>query len=388
MKTIGFLIFIFFCFTGKNWGQTKDRPIFPKEGMDSSSFATVIEGKKVNLYTLHNGNITVYLSNHGARLVGLSVPDKNGSPTDIVLGLPKGADYNTSGGSLFGPIVGPYANRIANASFDLNGETYNLTTVNGRYAAHGGPHGVHRTVWDVDSLSATKIKFKCVLQDKYGGFPGNREIYVSYALTHRNELTISYEVTTDKVTVVNLSNHAYFNLNGEGSGSILGHQLQLFAEAFTPVDKSLIPTGEIQSVKENKPFDFTVLKAIGQDIETEDNIQLRYGKGYDHNFVLAKHKFSNLHHAARLVGDLSGIVMDIYSHEPGIQFYSGNFMSGKNTLKNGGRDEYRSGLCLEPQHFPDAPNQPAFPSTVLQPGQAYRTISVYRFSTVGQFNMK
>src|SRR5690606_9817442 len=150
----------------------------------------------------------------------------------------------------------------------------------------------------------------------------------------------------------------------------------------TPVDKSLIPTGEIRSVKENKPFDFTALKAIGQDIEAEDNIQLTYGKGYDHNFVLAKHKFSYLHHAATLIGDISGIVMDIYSHEPGIQFYSGNFMSGKNTLKNGRTDEFRSGLCLEPQHFPDSPNQPSFPSTVLKLGQTYRTMSVYRFSTV------
>ncbi len=382
MRKIGFLIFVFFCFTGKGWGQMKDNTTFPKGGMDSSSFATVIESKNVNLYTLHNGNITVYLSNYGARLVGLSVPDKNGSPTDIILGLPKGADYNNApGGSLFGPIVGPYANRIANASFDLNGETHHLTTANGRHTVHGGPQGLHRMVWDVDSLSATKIEFKCILQDRYGGFPGNRVIYVSYALTHRNELTISYEATTDRTTVMNLSNHTYFNLNGEGSGSILGHQLQLFAEAFTPVDKSLIPTGEIQPVKENKPFDFTVLKAIGQDIEAEGNIQLAYGKGYDHNFVLAKRKFSYLHHAARLIGDLSGIVMDIYSHEPGIQFYSGNFMSGKNTLKNGGRDEHRSGLCLEPQHFPDSPNQPSFPSTVVKPRQIYRTVSVYRFST-------
>lgn len=352
------------------------------ELLDSVAFSSSIDGRPANLYTLRNDNgMVVYLTNFGARLIGLVVPDKNGNAIDVVMGLPTVADYNTRLGMFFGPIVGPFANRIANGKFELGDKTYQLAANSGPNTLHGGYKGVHFASWEVERLTDTEVEFRYLLPDQHEGFPGNIAMKVIYALGKNNELTISYEATTDKETVINLSNHAYFNLNGEGSGSILNHELQLFAEAFTPVNRSLIPTGDIQAVKDNPPFDFTKLKPIGKGID-EDNVQLAYGKGYDHNFVLGREKFQYLNHAAKLIGDQSGIIMDLYTNEPGIQFYSGNFMSGKSMLKNGGKDEYRSGLCLEPQHFPDSPNQPSFPSTVLKPDEKYQTKSVYRFSTV------
>ncbi|WP_156305669.1 aldose epimerase family protein [Sphingobacterium endophyticum] len=348
--------------------------------LDSASFSADIDGKSVKLYTLKNASgATAYLTNFGARIVGLQVPDRNGTLTDVVLGFNKASDYNNPSEPYYGPIVGPFGNRIANGKFTLDGETYTLPTNNGPNTLHGGLKGVHFANWDVKSANGKAITFAYTLPDKQEGFPGPIHMEVTYSLSDNNELSIAYQVTTDKKTVVNLTNHAYFNLNGEGSGTITEHALKLNSDKFTPVDSTLIPTGQLLDVK-GTPFDFTTSKTIGQDIK-QDNEQLKFGQGYDHNWVLNETKVDGLNHAGTLTGDKSGIVMDIYTSEPGIQFYSGNFMADKVTLKNGAKDSFRTALCLETQHFPDSPNQPTFPSTTLKPGDTYTSKSIYKFTT-------
>ncbi|MVZ63509.1 aldose epimerase family protein [Sphingobacterium humi] len=351
----------------------------PAEVLDSTHFNELVDGKQVRLYTLKNKNgMTAYLTDFGARLVGLLVPNKHGALTDVVLGFNKASLYNNPEEPYFGTIVGPFGNRIAKGKFTLDGETFTLPTNNGPNTLHGGLKGVHFAHWTAKQASDQEVSFQYSLPDKQEGFPGNMQMTVTYSLSDDNELTIAYEAKSDHKTVINLTNHAYFNLNGEGSGAITTHQLQLFADRYTPVDSTLIPTGELAPVK-GTPFDFTTAKEIGRDIETQD-LQLSYGKGYDHNFVLNGTKVDGMNHAAKVLGDKSGIVMDIYTEEPGIQFYSGNFMAEKVTLKNGNKDSFRTGFCLEPQHFPDAPNQPNFPSTVYDAGANYHTKSIYKFS--------
>jgi len=348
--------------------------------VDSATFSESIDGKSVNLYTLKNAaGAEVLLTNFGARIVGLWVPNKDGKLTDVVLGFNKASAYNNPEEPFFGTIVGPFGNRIAKGKFTLDGKTYTMPTNNGPNVLHGGFKGVHFATWEVKTQSSNAVTFAYLLPDEHEGFPGNISMEVTYSLDEANALTIDYKAQSDKNTHINLTNHAYFNLNGEGSGTITKHELQLYASKYTPVDETLIPTGELATVKET-PFDFTTSKTIGLNIDEEDQ-QLKFGKGYDHNYVLdADAKVDGLNHAATVVGDQSGIVMDIYTAEPGIQFYSGNFMSEKVTLKNGVKDSFRTGFCLEPQHFPDAPNQPNFPSTLLKAGDIYTTKSVYKFS--------
>lgn len=344
----------------------------------ASQFDGVINGKNVKLYTLQNDKgMKVAFTNFGARVVALIVPDDKGKERDVVLGFSKATDYNNKEEPYFGPVVGPFGNRIANGKFTLDGHEYTLPVNNGPNTLHGGLEGLHFLVWD-GSQTDHSVTFSITLPDGKEGFPGNRNIQVTYTLTPDNELKIDYKATTDKPTVINLTNHSYFNLNGEGSGTILNHTLQIFADRFTPVDSTLIPTGKLQEVA-GTPFDFTNPKAIGKDIN-QDNEQLTFGKGYDHNFVLNAVDSGGMHHACRLTGDESGIVMDVYTTEPGLQFYSGNFMAEKVTFSNGSKDSYRTGLCLETQHFPDSPNQPDFPSTVLNPGETYQSSSIYKFS--------
>lgn len=346
---------------------------------DAENFRDTIDGQIVELYTLRNSKgMEVALTNFGARIVSIIVPDKDSIKRDVVLGFAKAGDYHNNAEPYFGPVVGPFGNRIAEGKFTLDGEEYTLPTNNGPNTLHGGNIGLHFIVWDAQVLSDQSVLFSCKVADGTEGFPGNRELQVTYSLNDDNELLLEYEGRTDKQTVLNLTNHAYFNLNGEGSGTILNHQLQIFANQFTPVDETLIPLGEHQHV-ENTPFDFRELKPIGQDIE-QDHEQLTYGKGYDHNFVLGDKKRGDLTHACQLIGDQSGIVMDVYTEEPGLQFYSGNFMAEKVTLKHGAKDSFRTGLCLETQHFPDSPNQVDYPTTVLAPGQVYKTKSIYKFS--------
>lgn len=360
--------------------DTSDSTISSVVTLDSSAFSENIDGKAANLYTLKNeSGATAYLSNFGARLVGLLVPDKDGTLTDVVLGFNKASDFNNPKEPFFGTTVGPFGNRIAKGKFTLDGETFTLPTNNGPNTLHGGLKGVHFANWEVKSANDKAITFAYTLPDNNEGFPGPIHMEVTYSLSDSNELGIAYKATSDKKTVINLTNHSYFNLNGEGSGTITDHELKLYADKITPVDSTLIPTGELSEVK-GTPFDFTTAKTIGKDINQDDE-QLKFGGGYDHNFVLNDTKIDGLNHAATLSGDKSGIVMDIYTQEPGIQFYSGNFMAESVTLKNGAKDSYRTGLCLEPQHFPDSPNQPKFPSTTLNPGDTYSTKSIYKFTT-------
>lgn len=346
--------------------------------LPESKFDTVVDGKPVKLFWLHNKDLTMAITNYGGRLVGLWVPDKNGKLTDVLIGRGSATAYVKGPESYFGATIGRVGNRIAKGKFNLEGKQYSVVPNNNENALHGGEHGFQDKVWDAEQPDDHTLVLRYTSPDMEEGFPGNLSSKVTYSLTDDNAVKMEYEATTDKATVVNLTNHAYWNLNGEGNGTILDHDLILYADKFTPVDAGLIPTGELRAVKDT-PFDFTSAHAIGERIGT-DNEQLKYGGGYDHNFVLNGPKANELNHAARVVGDRSGIVMDIFTQEPGIQFYSGNFMAGANLLKSGAKDDYRTAFALETQHFPDAPNQPNFPSIELKPGETYRTVSIYKFS--------
>lgn len=344
---------------------------------DSTLFDTLIDGKKVGLYKIHNANgVIAEITNFGGKVVSLMVPNKSGEMTDVVVGMKSTADYIKSTDGYYGAIIGRYGNRIANGQFILDGKSYQLPQNNGKNSLHGGPKGFHYAVWDADQLNDSTIQFCYTSKDGEMGYPGELLVKVIYQLTNDNALKISYDATTNKKTVINLTNHAYFNLNGEGSGTILDHQLQLFANEFTPIDSTLIPTGVLSLVK-GTPFDFNNVETIGKRIGA-DNEQIKFGKGYDHNFVLSDTQ--KMKHAAKVIGDKSGVVMDVYTEEPGIQFYSGNFMKGVNVFKGGAKDDFRTAFCLETQHFPDSPNHANFPTTVLNPGENYKTNSTYKFS--------
>lgn len=348
------------------------------ENTANVAFKDTLNGKEINLYELTNSkNAKATFTNYGGRLVSLMVPDKAGKLTDVVVGFGSIADYLKSTEPYFGATIGRYGNRIAKGKFTLDGVEYTSSLNNGKNTLHGGKNGFQSVVWDASQPDKSTIVFTYLSKDGEEGYPGNLKAKVTYSLTDDNELKMEYEATTDKKTVVNLTNHAFFNLNGEGSGTILNHVVQINADTYTPVDETLIPLGDLPSVK-GTPFDFNKPTTIGARIN-EDNVQLKNGKGYDHNFVLNKSN-SGLNHAATVVGDKSGIQMDIYTQEPGLQFYSGNFMKGKNTFKNGSKDEFRTAFAMETQHFPDSPNQSTFPSTVLNPGEKYHTVSVYKFS--------
>ncbi|WP_187261120.1 aldose epimerase family protein [Pontibacter beigongshangensis] len=344
-----------------------------------SDFQDTIDGKETDLYILKNkNNVQAAISNYGGRLISLLVPDKDGNMRDVVVGFGDVNSFTEGADTFFGATIGRYGNRIAKGRFTLDGKEYKLATNNDQNHLHGGDTGYSRMVWDARQVDDKTLELTYLSKDMEEGYPGNLNVKVTYALTDDNELRISYEATTDKKTVVNLTNHAFFNLNGEGSGTINNHLLQINADRYTPVDETLIPTGELAPV-EGTPFDFRKPTKIGERIE-QDHEQLNFGKGYDHNFVLNTSQGDGMTKAATVVGDQSGIVMEVFTEEPGIQFYGGNFMEGKNTLKTGVKDEHRTAFCLETQHFPDSPNQPKFPSTELNPGQTYNTTSVYKFS--------
>ena len=347
-------------------------------GLDTLAFSKVIHGRKTSSYEIGNGQITAHFTNYGARIVSLWFADKDGVLTDVVVGFENIDNYLKSTESYFGATIGRYGNRIAKGKFSLDGVEYQIPLNNGQNALHGGKKGFQDVVWDVEQPDGKTLIFTYLSKDGEEGFPGNLTTKVTYSITDNNELKMEYEASTDKKTVVNLTNHAFFNLNGEGSGEILNHSVQIFADKFNPVDSTLIPTGQLQSVS-NTPFDFNSAKTIGERINA-DNEQLKFGKGYDHNYILSGKKGNGMLHAATVVGDKSGIKMDIFTQEPGMQFYSGNFMQGKNKFKNGSTDDFRTAFAMETQHFPDSPNRPSFPSTVLNPGEKYHTISIYKFS--------
>src|SRR5213596_1816644 len=308
------------------------------------SFGKTPDGQPVDLYVLTNKNGSeVSITNYGGTVVSLKVPDRSGKIADVVLGYDNVEGY-AEGKSYFGAIVGRYGNRIGHAQFVLDGKTYTLAKNNGENSLHGGVNGFNKAVWTAKTLSSKdgqSLELSYLSKDGEEGFPGNLKVTVIYTLTDDNALRIEYSATTDKKTVVNLTNHSYFNLNGQGSGTINNHLMMINADKYTPVDFTLIPTGKIESVA-NTPFDFRTPTAIGERINDTANIQLKYGKGYDHNFVLNKNSATGLNKAAEVAGDVSGILMDVYTKEPGIQFYGGNFMNGSHTIKGGKKDDYRT----------------------------------------------
>lgn len=346
---------------------------------EKKNFTDTINGKAVSLYTLKNkSGMTAYVTNYGGRIVGLTVPDKNGKPTDVVVGHATLKEYTQPLAQYYGALIGRVGNRIAKGKFTIDGKEYQLDTNDGPNSLHGGKAGYQDVVWDAAQPNDSTLELSYLSKDGEGHYPGNLTIKVIYTVTADNGLKIAYNATTDKKTIANLTNHAYFNLNGEGSGTILDHLLQINADKYTPVDSTLIPTGELVPVA-GTPFDFSKATAIGQRINDANNQQLKFGKGYDHNFVL-NGKPGECFKAATLTGDKSGIVMDIYTVEPGLQFYAGNFMNGSSLFKNGIKDNYRTALCLETQHFPDAPNHKNFASIELAPGKTYTTTTIYKFS--------
>jgi len=339
------------------------------------SWGNTPEGQPVELYTLMNAKGSeARIMTYGGVVVSLKVPDRSGALGDVVAGFDNLEGYLTPP-PYFGAIIGRYGNRIGAGRFSLGGMEYQLAKNNGANHLHGGTRGFDKRVWSAKPLSPQSLELSYLSKDGEEGYPGNLSATVTYTLTDANELRIEYSATTDKETVVNLTNHSYFNLAGEGD--ILGHQVMIHADRFTPVDKGLIPTGELKSVA-GTPFDFLTAKAIGERIEQKDK-QLIFGQGYDHNWVLNR-TGPGLETAARVTDSKSGRVLEVLTTEPGLQFYTGNFLDG--TLKGKGRVyAKRSAFCMETQHFPDSPNKPAFPSTVLRPGDTYRTTTVYRFST-------
>ncbi len=352
-----------------------------KSKMGKQAFGKTDEGQQADLYVLTNKNgVEVAITNYGGTVVSLKVPDRKGKVEDVVLGYDDAGGYAT-GKNYLGATIGRYGNRIAHGKFSLNGVAYTLAKNNGENSLHGGVRGFGQRMWtakDVSGATGQALELTYLSKDGEEGYPGNLSVKVIYTLTDHNELKIEYSATTDKDTVVNLTNHAYFNLAGQGNGDILQHELMIHADRFTPVDAGLIPTGELKAVK-GTPFDFQTPTAVGTRINQEDE-QLKLGKGYDHNWVLTGGKPGTLALAARLSEPKSGRILETWTTEPGIQFYTGNFLDGTIRGKEGKVYNFRSALCLETQHFPDSPNHPAFPSTVLKPGQHYRSTTVYKFS--------
>ena len=348
--------------------------------LKATDFQKTIDGKVTNLYLLKNDQIKVYITNYGGRIVSLLTPDRSGQIGDVVLGFKSIDDYLSANGPYHGALIGRVGNRIAKGKFKLGSETYSLPINNNENHLHGGPEGFNNQVWEVKAADDSSITMNYFSSDGEMGYPGNLDVEVMYSLNDENELLITYKATTDKSTPVNLTNHAFFNLAGEANGTINDHLLKLNADHFTPVDKTLIPLGENRSV-EGTPFDFRTPKTIGRDLNLQEtDLQMEYGGGYDHNFVLNKEKDVEMSLAAYVIDPKSGRRMDIFTEEPGIQFYGGNFMDGSDIGKYGKKFLYRESFALETQHFPDSPNQPSFPNTILNPGEVYQSKSVYKFS--------
>jgi aldose 1-epimerase len=362
--------------------------VLPGQAMSQQSlsvsrapFGTLPDGRAVELFTLTNAHgVEIRAMTYGAIITAIYTPDRNGRRDDIVLGFDSVAGY-LSGSPYFGAVVGRYANRIAGGHFTLDGVTYTLARNNGPNSLHGGLRGFDKVLWSAEPVrsdSAVGVRLRYTSPDGEEGYPGTLQVQVTYTLTAHDELIVDYDATTDKATPLNLSQHTYWNLHGHGQGDILDHVLSLDASRYTPVDSTLIPTGEIAPVA-GTPFDFRTPAAVGARIDAA-NEQLGFGHGYDHNWVLDQPRPGILSHAARLVDPVSGRAIDVSTTEPGIQFYAGNFLDG--TIKGKGGQVYghRGALCLETQHFPDSPNHPNFPPTILRPGQRYQSRTIVTFS--------
>ncbi len=358
-------------------GEKKTTEELTLSGLKQSDFVAQEQGKPTALYILKNENgAEACITNYGGRLVSVVVPDKNGKMTDVVLGYDKIADYLASDGN-FGALIGRYGNRIAHGKFTLDEVEYTLPQNNNGHCLHGGPNGFHTRMWDAKQIDDQTLELAYISADGEAGFPGKLNVKVTYKLTNDNAIDIKYEATTDKATVVNLTNHSYFNLSGVSGSTILDQIIMINADAYTPVDETLIPIGDLPSV-EGTPMDLRTPVAIGAHIN-EDFEQLVRGRGYDHNWILnSKGDLTKL--AAKAVSKTSGIAMEVYTNEPGVQFYTGNFMQGNDKGKHSVIYPHRGAFCLETQHYPDSPNQPQFPSTVLRPGEKYMSRCVYKFT--------
>lgn len=351
-----------------------------KTEVSQKSGGKLPDGTAVELYTLKNDKLEVQVISYGGDVISIRTADRSGKTDDIVLGFDDATGYfennNSKSASFFGPIVGRYANRIAHATFSLDGKTYNLTKNNGDNSIHGGPNGFHNRVWQ-GKLIEDGVELHYVSKDGEEGYPGNLSVTVRYTV-NGSDLKIDYSAVTDKATVLNLTNHSYFNLSGQGHGDVLQTQMKINASRFTPVDSALIPTGELKSVV-GTPFDFLKPHVIGERINANDE-QIQLGHGYDHNFVIDGGG-KELVQAAEAFDPASGRVLQVLTTEPGVQFYTSNFLNG--TIKGKGGNAYvkNGAFCLETQHFPDSPNHPTFPTTTLKPGAEFHSVTVYRFST-------
>jgi aldose 1-epimerase len=347
--------------------------------VNKSEFGATKDGIKVDKYTLTNGKgASAEIITYGGIMTALNVPDRDGNFDDVLLGFDSVAGYEANS-PYFGAIIGRYGNRIAKGKFTLDGKEYTLAVNDGENSLHGGIKGFDKVVWSAVPSACNReasLTLAYISKDGEEGYPGTLKVIVKYSLTVDNELVMEYEATTDKPTVLNLTNHNYYNLAGQGNGDVLSHELMVDAFGITPVDEGLIPTGEI--LKVYGPFDFSSPKAIGKDINSDDQ-QMIYGGGYDHNFVLNKHN-KKMTLAATVFEPTTGRFMEVWTEEPGLQFYSGNFLDGSFAGKEGKVYKKRYAFCLETQHFPDSPNKPQFPSTVLRPGEVYKTKTVYKFS--------
>jgi aldose 1-epimerase len=373
-------IFVIGCKTNTEVKAPSTEPITKDTAsVTVSHYGELADGTPMSLYTLTNRNgMSMKVINYGGIITSIMMPDKNGEPGDIVLGYDSVENYVASS-PFFGALIGRYGNRIAKGKFSLDGKTYSLATNNGENHLHGGNKGFDKVVWNIEEATVPQgaaIKLSYQSKDMEEGYPGNLNAEVLYTLTDANELKIDYKATTDKKTIVNLTQHTYFNLAGPDR-DILSHELVLNADKFLPVDKTLIPTGELKDVA-NTPFDFRRPTTIGKGIG-EKNEQLKFGNGYDHCWILNR-AADSLSHAATLYDSISGREVMVFTTEPGIQFYSGNFLDGTLTGKDGVVYNFRTGLCLETQHFPDSPNRKEFPSVVLSPGETYKSQTIYRFA--------
>ncbi|SHM74749.1 aldose 1-epimerase [Cyclobacterium lianum] len=350
--------------------------------MDESNFEKTIDGKPVKLYRLTNANgMEMTVTNFGARVVELFAPDKEGNFEDVVLGYDNLEDYINNPGSYYGAPIGRYGNRIADAQFTLDGQTYALEANNGPNNLHGWPGGYHIVVWEVIEATDQKLAMKYVSEDGHGGFPGELTVHMNYFLTDDNEFKITYEARTDKPTIANLTHHSFFNLNGHGEGDVKNHMLKLEADRFTPVNEVLIPLGELRPVK-GTPMDFTSPHLIGERIDS-DYPQLQIAGGYDHNWVINREEGSDdTLLAATVWVPENGRKMEVYTDQPGVQVYTGNFMDGTSASKGDKTYGKRGAICLETQHFPDSPNQTQFPSVTLRPEETYTHECVYKFSVM------
>jgi len=347
--------------------------------INPQAYNKVIDGKQVKIFTLKNQKgMEITVTNFGGRIVSWLVPDKKGTMEDVVFGFDSITGYLGAKDTYFGAAVGRYGNRIAKGEFSIGDIQYKLAQNNGVNSLHGGMVGFSKKVWDVVQKSPSELNLTLVSPDMDEGFPGELTVAMTYRLTNENELIIQYDAKCDKPTVVNLTNHSFFNLHGAGNGNILDHQLTINADYFTPIDSTLIPTGELAAV-DHTPFDFRKAELIGARINS-DHQQIKFGLGYDINFVLKKNPDLGVQLAASVYEPQSGRLLEVFTDQPGIQFYTGNFLDGSNIGKKGKAYGYRTGLCLETQHYPNSPNQPTFPTVELMPDQVYTHTCIYKFS--------